>query len=73
MTKTSMTHRATAFKMKHVLRQVLREWEGPVSLQEVMVYCAPAAVRHIQTGLQIELPTEGCPCAGQGRGKRTGK
>ena len=62
MTKNSMTHRATAFKLKHVLRQVLRAWQGPVPLREVTLYCTPAAVRHIKAGLQIELPEGGCPC-----------
>ena len=61
MTKTQMTHRATAFKMKHVLRQVLHSWQGPVALTEVMLYCSPAAVRHIEAGLAIEQG-EGCPC-----------
>jgi hypothetical protein len=68
MTKNSMTHRATAFKLKHVLRQVLADWQGPVALREVMMYCTPAAVRHIQAGLSIE-PGEGhgCPCEGNHR------
>jgi hypothetical protein len=65
MSKGQMTHRATAFKMKHVLRQVLRDWQGrDVSLTEVMSYCSPAALRHIQAGLQIEQG-EGCPCEGK--------
>jgi hypothetical protein len=62
MTKESLTHKATAFKMKHVLTRVLREWKGPVSLTEVKFYCSPAAVRHIQQGLQINAG-DGCPCA----------
>lgn len=63
MTKDSLTHKATAFKMKHVLMQVLRDWQGPVSLTEVKAYCAPSAVRHILAGLQIEQVVDGCPCA----------
>lgn len=66
MTKNSMTHRATAFKLKHVMRQVLRHWQGPVALREVMLYCTPAAVRHIQAGLQIEQGDK-CPCDGKTR------
>lgn len=69
MTRTVMTHRATAFKMKHVLKQVLREWSGPVSLVEVMSYCTPAAVRHIEAGLQIDQG-DGCPCEGTQQRRR---
>jgi hypothetical protein len=61
MTKAQLTHRATAFKMKHVLKQVLRDWNGPVALTEVTSYCTPAAVRHIEAGLQIGQG-DGCPC-----------
>ncbi len=61
MTKGSLTHKATAFKLKHVLVRVLQRWTGPVALEEVKMYCTPAAVRHIQEGLRIEAG-EGCPC-----------
>lgn len=61
MTKGSLTHKATAFKLKRVLARVLAKWKGPVALTEVKMYCAPAAVRHIQNGLLIEAG-ESCPC-----------
>lgn len=60
-TRDSLTHKATAYKLKHVLSRVLHEWTGPVGLTEVVMYCAPAAVRHIEAGLAIDRG-EGCPC-----------
>jgi hypothetical protein len=68
MTKDSLTHKATAFKMKHVLTRVLQGWQSPVSLTEVKTYCSPSAVRHIQAGLEI-VQKDGCPCA-RARGRK---
>lgn len=64
-TKDSLTHKATAYKLKHVLTRVLQSWSGPVGLKEVKLYCTPAAVRHIAAGLAIN-PAD-CPCSNKRR------
>ena len=50
MTKESLTHRATAFHLKSVLRRVAAE-HGIGKLKEIKIYCHSSAVRHITTGL----------------------
>jgi hypothetical protein len=64
MTKDCLSHKATAFKLKDVLRQVLEKHTGPVSLREVKLWCSGAAVRHIRQALQSEADSnnEGCHC-----------
>jgi hypothetical protein len=60
MTKNSLTHKATAFKMKSVLAQVAKRMNGVGKLREIKLFCAPPAVRHIQSGLSIEHGDCGC-------------
>ncbi len=62
MTKTSLTHKATAYKLKQVVARVLSEHEGPVELKEIQIYCTPPAVRHIKHGLEIEHGKDDCHC-----------
>jgi hypothetical protein len=62
MTKYSLTHKATAFKLKSVLKQVLAQRGGAGALQEIKIYCHPAAVRYIQEGLSIDHG-EACSCS----------
>ena len=61
MTKTSLSHKLTAFKMKKTLLRVLQGHKGPVALKEVQIYCHPAAVRSIQEGLDAEQGDD-CRC-----------
>jgi hypothetical protein len=62
MTKQLLTHRATAFKLKSVLSKLVKDRGGLGKLREVKIYCAPPAVRHINSGLSIEQGDD-CRCA----------
>lgn len=66
MTKTLLTHKATAFKLKSVLQEVVKERGGAGRLKEIQIYCHPAAVATIREGLRIEQG-EGCNCHGHGQ------
>ncbi|HEY9790283.1 MAG TPA: hypothetical protein V6D22_07790 [Candidatus Obscuribacterales bacterium] len=61
MTKTALTHKATAFKMKSILAEVVAERGHAGKLREIKVFCHPNAVPTIQDGLMIEQG-EGCNC-----------
>jgi hypothetical protein len=63
MTKNALTHKATAFKLKSVLTEVVRERGHAGKLREIKLFCHPNAVPTIQDGLSIEQG-EGCNCHG---------
>lgn len=59
---TTYTHKATAFKLKNTLAQVLAErGDKPNTLKKIRVWCTPPAVRSIKQGLQI-TQGDGCGC-----------
>lgn len=66
MTKDRLSHKATAYKLKDVLKRLLEKQEVPVNLREVKIWCTPPAVRHIKAALLHERP-EGCHCQCQGQ------
>jgi len=61
MTKDCLTHKATAFKLKDVLRKVIEKAEKPVKLREIKLWCTASAVRHIIGALKGDSG-EGCFC-----------
>lgn len=62
MTRQQMTHKATAFKLKRTLLNAVKARGGAGNLQEIQIYCHPAAVRSIMDGLLIEQGMEDCHC-----------
>lgn len=55
-----LTHKATAYRLKSVLKRVAAKRGGLGRLQEIKIYCHPSAVKSIRQGLSIAQT--GCGC-----------
>jgi hypothetical protein len=63
----ALTHKATAYRLKSIVKRVAQSRGGLGQLQEIKIYCTPAAVKSIREGLNIPHAGNTCGCATNNR------